>query len=209
MKNIFLFLMVAVILAGCSVKVVPLPVESGTINPDQSLTVAKQGITITAASTDPLLYSYNLETPVAAFGVTIANDTDSELAFNIDSFLLTDNEGTQYTPLTPEKVKEMISRDSYYLIPYPYVGFYYLEDYEKASADAAFLSQQPYFYEVYPQDIFTKALTGTTIIPKARVHGLLYFKLDMPSRKNVNLLFYRTGTSRSASPDFVFPFAVK
>lgn len=209
MKNLLLILAFIVPIAGCSIKVVPQPVESGKINPDQTLTVTKNSIAMTVGNDQPVLYSYNLDEGVTAFSVVIANESDKEFTFNVDNFVLTDNEGNQFSPLTPDKVREMISKDSYYLIPYPYVGFYYLEDYEKASAYNEAQSQQPYFYELYPQDIFTRALAGTTIIPKAKVNGLLYFKIDLPTRKGVNLLFFRPASSKSAPPDFVFPFAVR
>lgn len=209
-KTFIAIIIAAVCMYGCALKVIPEPVESGVINTkDNSQTLEKGGIAITVSCADTELQSYNLEGTVSAFSVLIDNKTDNETFFDSDSFLLVDNESRQYTPLTPEKVKEIVSRDSYYLIPYPYVGFYYLEDYEKSSFYNSFNSQIPYFYEIYPQDIYTKALPGGTIIPKAKVIGLVYFKIDLHDKRGVKLLVYKKGTPKSTVPDFMFPFIIK
>jgi hypothetical protein len=202
--------LVVLFMSGCALKVVPEHVDSGIINAgDNSQTLTKNGIAITASNSDTEIDSYNLEGTVSAFQVAIDNQSDREAVFDTDSFLLLDNDGRQYYPLTPEKVKEIISRDSYYLIPYPYVGFYYLEDYQKAYANNQFNSQVPYFYEVYPQDIYTRALPGGAIIPHAKVAGLVYFKIEMRGKRGVKLLLYRKGASKSDPPEFTFPFKVE
>jgi len=210
MKHVLLILVLALsLLAGCSLKVVPVPVASGTINPQtNSQTISRDGIAITVGSTDPEFFTNNLGGAISAFSVQIANRTDGEIAFDIDSFLLLDATGRQYFPLTPEKIKEIISRDTYYLIPYPYVGFYYLEDYERATAINTMSTQLPYYYDVYPQDIATKALQTGAIIPQASVVGLLYFRIDLEATPEIKILAFRKGASKSAPPDFVFPFRI-
>lgn len=209
-KVLFSLLIGALSVSGCALKLMPEPTESGVINSrDLSQTVTKDGIAITVRGADAELYTYNLEGTVTAFTVLIENRSAGETAFDTDAFLLVDDEGRQHYPLTPEKVKEIISRDSYYLIPYPYVGFYYLEDYEKSSFYNRFNTQLPYFYELYPQDIYTKALPGGTIIPQAKVGGFVYFKIDLSGKKGVKLLVFRKGTPKSAAPDFLFPFKIQ
>lgn len=210
MKKLFMSLVLCVLTAGCSHKVVPVPVETGVIDTQHlSQAITKDTVSLTVGSADSQLYNYNLDQAVSAFSVVVDNQSDHELAVSPDMFLLVDNDGNQYFPLTPEKVKEIISRDSYYLIPYPYVGFYYLEDYEKSSFYNTFTSEQPYYYEVYPQDIFTKALPGGTLIPKAKMSGLVYFKINLNGKKGVKLLAYKPGTSKSLPADFTFPFKIE
>jgi hypothetical protein len=207
---IVMLLFFGVFLAGCSLKVVPQPVASGQINPkDNSLTVSKGGITVTAKNDDREMMNYNLNGTVTSFHVTLENGTESELSVPRDGFLLVDDTNRQYFPITPEKLREMVTKDSYYLIPYPYVGFYYMEDYERMYSNAATGSQQPYFYEVYPQDIYTNAFPEGTIIPKSSVSGQVYFKADLASMKGMKLLIYLKGTAKSSEPDFTFPFAVQ
>lgn len=199
----------AIILSGCAIKVVPEPIESGVVDPSHnSLTVRKDSLRISVANSSPEMTDYKLEGGIASFALEIENQGSSEISFDKDSFILLDNEGRQYYPLTPEKMKEILSKDLYYLIPYPYVGFYYLEDYEKAAFRNEQSSNIPYYYEVYPQDIYTKALNAGTIIPGAKVNGLVYFRIDLEDVKGVKLYVYKKGTSKSSQPDFVFPFRI-
>lgn len=203
------FLCAALFLTGCALKVVPQQVPQGVVNPaDNSQTITRDGITIRVANSDREMVSYNLDGTVTAFDVAIHNQTDRQVGFGVDSFILLDDQNRQYLPLTPERVKEIVSRDSYYLIPYPYVGFYYLEDYERISSHTDTGSQLPYYYEVYPQDIYTRALNADTVIPGARAEGLVYFRIDLATTKELKLLVFRKGASKSAPPDFTFPFAV-
>ena len=210
MKRLALpLVLAAVVLSGCALKVVPQPVPQGIVDSsDNSQTITKDGVSVKVANSDAEIVAYNLENMVTAFSVTVHNQTDREAAFDTDSFLLLDDQNRQYYPLTPEKVKELVSRDSYYLIPYPYVGFYYLEDYERTSSYTETGSQLPYYYEVYPQDIFTRALNATTIIPAAKAEGLVYFRVDLAAIKEMRLLVFRKGASKSAPPDFTFPFVI-
>ncbi|WP_243373963.1 hypothetical protein [Geotalea sp. SG265] len=211
MKTSLSVLLICIFLsAGCSMKVVPVQVESGVIDEKNfSQTLSRDNVSVTAGSAESQLYNYNLDGAVSAFSVVIENRGSSELPVDPGMFLLMDNEGKQYVPLTPDKVKEIISRDSYYLIPYPYVGFYYLEDYEKSSFYNTFTSEKPYYFEVYPQDIYTKALAVGTLIPKAKMSGLVYFKIDLHGKKDVKLLVYKQGTSKSSPADFTFPFKIQ
>lgn len=202
-------MLLAVVLAGCSLKVVPEQTESGVINTaENSQTIVRNGLSVTVKPADMDLRNYNLEGTVSAFSVLIDNHTGNEVSFSNDSFVLLDNENRQYLPLTPEKVKEILSKDSYYLMPYPYVGFYYMEDYAKSSAYNEFNSQAPYFYDLYPQDIYTKALSSESIIPNAKVAGLVYFRIDLSTVRGAKLLVFLKGTPRSATPDFAFPFKI-
>lgn len=211
MKRSLSVLLICVFLsAGCSTKVVPVKVDSGVIDGKNfSQTLSKDNVTITAGSAESQLYTYNLDGAVSAFSVIIDNQGSTEMQIDSGMFLLIDNDGNQYFPLTPDKVKEIVSRDSYYLIPYPYVGFYYQEDYEKSSFYNTFTSDKPYYYEVYPQDIYTKALPGGSLIPKAKMAGLVYFKINLNGKKDVKLLVYKPGTSKSSPADFAFPFKIE
>lgn len=210
MRTLMLSLLcTSLLLAGCSLKVVPQQVPQGVIDSaDNSQTVTRDGISVRVANANREMVSYNLEGTVTAFDVAIHNQTDREVAFGNDSFLLLDDQNRQHLPLTPERVKEIVSRDSYYLIPYPYVGFYYLEDYERTSSYNDTGSQLPYYYEVYPQDIYTRALNADTIIPGAKATGLVYFRIDLAATRELKLLVFRKGASKSSPPDFTFPFTV-
>ncbi len=203
-------LFVALVLAGCSsVKVVPELTANGRINTtDNSQTIISNGVEVTARVDETGINSYNLESTVTSFHISIKNTTDSEIFFNDESYILVDESGLQYSLLTPENIRAMLSKDSYYLVPYPYVGFYYLEDYAKTNAYNRFNSPLPYYYELYPQDIFTKAMQVATVIPGMKVEGLTYFKIDPAAHQHVKLLLFRKGVPKSSPPDFSFPFKI-
>lgn len=209
-KQILAILLLSLLLSACSsIKIVPEQTENGVINADDnSQTITRNGLQIRAGVSGTELNAYNLEGTVSAFNIAIKNSSDREVSFSADSFVLIDENGLQYGQLTPQKMLEMIKKDSYYLMPYPYVGFYYLEDFQKTSFYNRLNSSLPYYYELYPQDLFTKALPLTSIIPGMKVEGVIFFKIDMPVRRQVKLYVYRQGASRSNPPEFVFPFKV-
>jgi len=199
----------ALVLSGCAIKVVPEATESGVVDPSRnSVTITKDSVRMSVVNVTPDMADYRLEGGIAAFTLEIENQGSAELSFDKDSFILLDNTGRQYFALTPEKLREMLAKDLYYLIPYPYVGFYYLEDYEKVAFRNQNSSNIPYYYEAYPQDIYTRALNAGTIIPGAKVSGMVYFHLALEDVKGVKLYVYKKGTSRSSQPDFIFPFRI-
>lgn len=198
-------------LSGCGgFKVVPMATTSGVINAkDNSLKVVNNNVSVTASYEPIELYSQNLTGYVAAFRVNVENDTESEIAIEPDSFVLLDEKNQQYFALMPAKVKELLTKDTFYLIPYPYVGFYYLEDYEKSTMTSRQNSSFPYYYEVHPEEIFSKAFALGPIIPKANVTGLIYFKIEPADHTQLKLLVYKKGTPKSAPADLTLPFTVQ
>jgi len=204
-----LVLLLAVMFGCASVKVVPEMVEHGSINAaDNSLSIDRNNVSVKVSVDEVGINAYNLENTVASFRVTVKNSSAQEVAFSADSFVLVDDRGMQYSVLTPEKMRDLLKKDSYYLMPYPYVGFYYLEDFQKTTFYNRFNSSLPYYYEMYPQDLFTKSLPMSTIIPGMSIEGLLYFKIDMTAHQAVKLYVYRKGASKSAQPEYVFPFKI-
>lgn len=203
-------LLLFTLVTGCaSVKVIPEQVPAGVINlKDNSQTITRDNLIISVAVADTDMVNYNINSMVASFNVEIQNNGDREVTFDKESFILIDSNKMQYYPLTPEKIKEMMAKDTYYLLPYPYVGFYYLEDYELAQFKNSTSSDLPYYFELHPQVLFTKALPVDPIIPKARIRGLLYFNVDINSLAFFSVNAYQKGTSKSAPPDFSFPFKV-
>ena len=209
-KYILIILLLSQLLSSCaSVKAVPELVENGIINQeDNSQTITRNGVQIRTVLSGSEINAYNLDGTVSSFTLAVKNGSDKEVSFSPESFVLVDEAGLQYDQLTPQKMLEMIKKDSYYLMPYPYVGFYYLEDFQKTSFYNRLNSSLPYYYEVYPQDLFTKSLPLTSIIPGMQVEGMVFFKIDLSAHKQVKLYVYRRGASRSNPPEFVFPFKI-
>jgi hypothetical protein len=210
MRNLMLCIFIALtILAGCSIKIVPEPVSPGIINEkERSITISRDGVVVTVAPADTDMINYNLESMVASFSVEIQNNGDKEILFDNESFILIDSNKRQYYSLTPEKMRQMLAKDTYYLLPYPYVGFYYLEDYEQAAFKNSTNSNLPYYFEIRPQDIYTKALPAEAIIPNAKIKGLIYFNVDIEALTSFRINLYTKGASKSSDPSFIFPYRV-
>lgn len=209
-RTILCLILAAVTLTGCAVKIVPEQVPSGIINQkDNSITLAKDSIVMTLSPADTDMVNYNLEGMVAAFNVEIQNTGDSEAAFDTESFILLADDRTQYYQLTTEKIRQMLAKDTYYLLPYPYVGFYYLEDYEQSAFRNSTNSNLPYYFELRPQDIHTRSLPVEPLIPKAKTKGQIYFHADIKTMKSFSILVFRKGAPKKGSPDFAFPFRVE
>lgn len=205
-----ILVLIVLLISGCStVKVLPEHVANGSINTvDNSQTITQNNAEVSVRLDDSAINAYNLDSTVTSFHITIKNVSKKEIAFTEESFVLVDENGLQYSLLTPDKVRDMLKKDSYYLMPYPYVGFYYLEDYQKTNFYNRSNSSLPYYYELYPQDIFTKALPMASIIPGMKIEGLAYFKIDPAAHQRISLLIFRKETPRSAPPDFTFPFKI-
>lgn len=208
-KLIIAFL-ASLFLGGCGVTVVPKPTASAVLNPtDNSLTEDKAGVIISARVQDLEVAPYRMVDNVTSFYVTVNNKTGREVSIPLESFLLIDDEGNQFRPIEPGKIQGIVSRDSSYLIPYPYVGYYYLEDKEKSAFFNTFESALPFYAENYPQDIFTQALPAGAVIPGAKISGLVYFVIDLHLKKGVQLGVYLPDSPKTAHPDYVFPFSIE
>jgi hypothetical protein len=203
-----LLLVALTVLSGCAVKVLPEPVPGGIVSPDgKSLSLTNADVSITATVVDEEIFN-NTQGMITSLKVEITNGGESEIVYDNDSFIMVDGDNRQYFAVTPEKVRQMLAKETYYLLPYPYVGFYYLEDYEKAAFKNSTNTSLPYYYELYPEELFVKALPPGPIIPKAKVGGLVYFQADLYTLKSFRFLVYRKGSSKSAPPEFAFPFRV-
>lgn len=209
MRFVFLIIVSMLFSACSSVRIVPEQAANGRINPvDNSQTITSKTAEVTARVDEAGINSYNLDSFVTSIHLSIKNISSSEIAFSENSFVIVDENNLQYELLSPDRVREMLKKDSYYLMPYPYVGFYYLEDYQKTNFYNRHNSSLPYYYELYPQDIYSRALPMIPVIPGMKTEGLTYFKIDPALHKNFKLLIYTKEASKSSPPDFSFPFRI-
>ncbi|TYP00330.1 hypothetical protein EDC39_101497 [Geothermobacter ehrlichii] len=197
------------VIAGCSVHVMPRGGAGYTVTADNSLTAEKAGLALTVGVQDLEVAPYRMVDNITSFRVVIDNRTGREISVPLDSFVLIDDQGHQYRPIRPEKIQEIVKKDANYLIPYPYVGYYYLEDREKSAQYDTFQSNLPYYTQNYPQDIFTQALPEEPVLPEAKIAGLVYFVVDLTGKKSFELRVYLPDEERRSEPDFRFPFVVE
>ncbi|NIP49252.1 MAG: hypothetical protein GWO30_04410, partial [Gammaproteobacteria bacterium] len=151
--------------------------------------------------------SYQMVNNITSFHVSIDNRTGNAISFPSSAFLLKDGSGQQFRSITPEKVREIVSKDTVYLIPYPYVGYYYLEDQAMMAHENAFESSMPFYAEYHPQDIFTRALTEEPILKNSKASGVVYFIADLERSDYAELLVFSNGKV-AGEPIAKFPFAI-
>jgi len=166
--------------SACSVSVSPIATPTGIINPeDNSLTETHDGVSFTVKLDQLSFGPYQQVDNITSFHVNINNQTESQISFPSSAFLLKDGNGRQYRSITPERVREIVSKDSVYLIPYPYVGYYYLEDQARVAYQDTFSSSLPFYAEYHPQDIFTRALTEEPLLKKSNAYCMVITVVPM------------------------------
>jgi hypothetical protein len=205
----FLVVLVLLFCSACSVSVAPIATPTGIINSeDNSLTETYAGVSITVKVDELSVAPYQMIDNVASFHVAIDNQTDQQVSFPSKSFILKDGDGQQYRSVTPERVREIVSKDTVYLIPYPYVGYYYLEDQMKVSYEDTFSSSLPFYAEYHPQDIFTRALTEQPVLKGSKASGVIYFIANLERTNYAELLVF-PDEEVSGEPLLKFPFAIE
>mgnify|MGYP001275711626 CR=1 FL=1 len=202
-------LMTALLFTACSTRIVPQPTATAVLNvADNSLTEVHDGIVISARVDELSVQPYQLSENLAAFHIVVDNRSDRPFTPIVDAFVLRDGESRQYRVITPEHVMEIVSKDTVYLIPYPYVGYYYLEDQEHGASTQAMASSLPYYAEYHPQDIFTQALPAGPVLPHSKVSGKIYFLADPSRTDHVELLLF-ADPALQGEPRYRFPFTVE
>ena len=151
---------------------------------------------------------YPMVDNITSFHVTIDNRTAEQVSFPSQAFILKDGSDRQYRSITPERVREIVSKDTVYLIPYPYVGYYYLHDQAKVANADTFSSSLPFYAEYHPQDIFTRALTEEPILKGSKVAGLVYFIADLERSNYAELLVF-PDKETSGEPLAKFQFSIE
>lgn len=205
----FLVVFIMFFCSACSVSVSPIATPTGTINPeDHSLTETRNGVSFTVKLDQLSVGPYQMVDNISSFWVKIDNRTENPVSFPSSAFLLKDGNGHQYRSITPERVREIVSKDSVYLIPYPYVGYYYLEDQMRVAHEDTFSSSLPFYAEYHPQDIFTRALTEEPILKNSAASGVVYFIANIEKTNYAELLIF---PNQYASGEALvkFPFAIE
>jgi len=199
------------LLSGCGITIVPRPqTPDARVNPaDRSITETRNGLELSARVQELSVGSYGVSDNITSFYLVVINHRQAAVSLPLESLYLFDDQGTQLRPLSPEKVLATLDRQSNYLIPYPYVGYYYLEDSRRAVSTDAMGSSLPYYASNHPQELLDEALPVAPILPGARVAGMIYFPVDLATKKSIELRIYLPGTSNSGPPDFNFPFSIE
>lgn len=212
MKRALLILILAILpLCGCSVlTVVPQPTGTANLAPGGKMLMENRNdVAVSVGYQDTSLVSQSPVDNLIAFVVTIENNSNQEVSIPLASMILIDASGHQYRPETANKVVDMVKQKSPYLVPYPYVGYYYEQDNARAGSINAMTSSVPYYAENQPQDIFTQALPDEAVIPGAKITGLVYFVADLSTTSSLDFRIYPAGAAMTGTPLYSFAFSIE
>jgi hypothetical protein len=217
MKKLSPFLLFTLmLLGGCAVATRAVPVAAPGAVIDQkagSVTMDKEGIEVTAQLVDWNYFPYNLTNYFTPFSITIRNRTQHVLTFDTPSFVMYDENMTQYGAYTAKDVYGITSGELYYLIPYPYVGVYLYEGYRQFPTVGyreypPIGVAGPQLYEVYPRDVYAQALPFGPLNPNAQLKGLVYFKANITKLKKARVVVSAVKPD-GQKVEFDFPFEIK
>ena len=191
-------LILIVFLTGCYPRY---RIQQPKFNPTPSVHTTEDGVRVTVIPSYWTGSPANLQNYVTPFYIDIENFSGKTLTLSYEDIVLFDQFRTQYGPISPETVAQLISSsETVYAYPsYPrvsigigggyYGGYYrggrrgYYGPYYRPYGFYAFspvwyYPQAPYYYSkpVSTVDVVTEALIPGIIHPNASVEGYVYFR---------------------------------
>lgn len=170
---------------------------------------AEKGVYLSAKLHEAIMRPSPADQNYCSFWIEVTNQRNVMLPLNFTDFLLVDDEGRQYRPLDPAQVVTQLTDSAPYLIPYPYVGFYYLEDSVRAQADTQFRSESSYFSSRRPEYIATDALPVGEVLPASSVQGAIYFAAELRTMNSFQIRYQIGALSGQKSHLISLPFLVE
>jgi hypothetical protein len=209
MKLYMPIVFLALLLSGCGVQVVPRASAQISLDADKkTVTATENGLTLSVKVQDLDFGPYTGENNITAFYVKLTNNSQEERTAPLAAFMLFDQDRKVYRPLESERVTALTRQEANYLIPYPYVGFYYLQD----STDFDYSTQSASSLGYSPQrtsaSVEAYALPVGSIPSGAHIAGMLFFNIDLYEKKFVDLTFQLPGEGNVSETNFSFRFDV-
>lgn len=209
MKLYMPIVFLALLLSGCGVQVVPRTSAQISLDADKkTVTATENGLTLSAKLQDLDFGPYTGENNITAFYVKLTNNSQEERTAPLAAFMLFDQDRKIYRPLETERVTALTRQETNFLIPYPYVGFYYLQDstdFDYSTQSASSLAYSP---KRDSASVEAYALPVGSIPSGAQIAGLLYFNIDLYEKKFVDLTLQLPGKGNIPETNFSFLFDV-
>ena len=209
MKLYMPIVFLALLLSGCGVQVVPRTSTQISLGADkETVTATENGLTLSAKLQDLDFGPYTGENNITAFYVKITNNSQEERSVPLAAFMLFDQDRKVYRPLESDRVTALTRQEANYLIPYPYVGFYYLQDsadFDYSTQSASSLAYSP---QKTPLSAESYALPVGAIPSGANIAGMLFFNVDLYEKKYVDLTLQLQSTVTVPETKFSFLFDV-
>lgn len=181
MKNAILLLSLFFLLSACAeVRFIPQP-QMGAAVDLNSLAVSQQqdSMTVSVRVGDARVRPTPGEKNYCSFWIEVSNQRNLLLSLSYADFTLRDAAGHQFPAQAPDQLVALLTAETPYLVPYPYVGYYYLGDAERARAADQFRSEASYATSRRPEYIKIDALPEGDVLPRSKVAGMIYFPADL------------------------------
>lgn len=205
-----LLLMVFSLCTACSTsRIVPQPTATAVLDQSGlSLTEEHEGTAITVSIGDLPIRSVQTEQNIQSFHLAIENRSAQPVTIHPDSIILRGFNGSQFKAISADQARELLSKDTAYLLPYPFVGYYYMEDQARVVFNNELTSNLPYYAEFNPREMVARALPSGPVLPQSKSSGSVFFLADLVSSGGAELLIYRDARLQG-QPQFRFPFVVE
>lgn len=200
MKNAVLFLLFAFILFSCSSALHPVQSEGVVLDQKENMLISEKGSYRVEVKIAPQSYAfYGMEDTFIIFFVKLENKGESEVETALDDFVILDDKMNQVNVMAIKDVAKIIEQNLFYLIPYPYIG-YYSEGQSYYEGRYLYNPGAPHTYPVSPKDLYLDAFPYGKVLPKANIKGKIYFKKRLSEAKKINLKAVKSGK------DYLFNF---
>jgi hypothetical protein len=198
-------------LTGCATtRIIPQPQPGSLIDQDgQRINQTLEGVMVSVQVHESSVRPSPAEQNYASFWVEVSNQRNVQLPLRYSDFLLIDEQGLQYQPVDPEELVDILTDSAAYLIPYPYVGFYYLQDSLRARLDTDFRSEGRYFASRRPEFLAREALPSINLLPGAKVAGAVYFAAELRTMNSFQLRYQIGQLAGQKSYYMTLPFIVE
>lgn len=196
-------LAIVILLSGCAGGLVPDLARNVVVAPDgRSIVQTDESWQIKSMVYQESIVSTGSDALIS-FLVTAKNRTPAPGVISSDGFYLVLNGEVQKRPVSPQTVREVTLSAHNYLLPYPFVGYYYNRD----ETYPSILNVSPDAVVESAQEILLTAFPSGEVLPGKSVEGILYFSSPGVTIKSAELLFLPDGTTSETTP-FRFPFIV-
>lgn len=192
------------VLSACGVSVIPIKSNDNVNIINDKIISQKNDIELSAKLVDLEIPPYRNDQHISSFFVEIKNLSNRDLNYSLESFVLVDNNGRQYNPISPDKLKSYFERDSSYLIPYPFVGYYYLQDKVEGSFQQSVAPEGNFYYTNRPQNLMIDALPIEVLRARSQISGLLFYNIDYYSINSFAMKAYLPAGNPEIFTEFQF-----
>lgn len=210
MIRFFSFLLFLLLTACSTISIAPQPQAGSQIDMDgKRIGRAENGAHLSVMLHEAIVRPSPADRNYSSFWVEVTNQRNVMLPLSFTDFLLIDDQGRQFQALDPQQLVEQLTDTVAYLVPYPYVGFYYLEDSVRSHADTQFRSEGDYFASRRPEYLASDALPVGDVLPASSVQGAIYFPAELRTMKSFQLRYLIGALPGQKTYQISLPFLVE